>query len=522
MAQKTRVQSMVPLLILLAVGLAMPGCESAVDPMSVNGPPTSGWLAIESGAEGASAWVLVTPDGAEITGTGDSLLADPVEGDYWLLWEPVEAWKSPKSNPDAVRFTRGSTETFEASYVRIEGGMGDVVIDVGPSKLRPAWNVFGPDGFFAAGKGSRKLPRREVGEYRIVWDDEPGYRTPPESAGQLLQDSELDFLGIYEEEVAAPGTIQIDPEPNSLNAGWSLSSASGGNWSGNGDATLNDLSPDDYTITWAAVDGYDTPVSGTFALASAATLVLRGTYSVTQIPLGTIEIDANPDALDAPWQMSSASGGNWTGNGDQVLTELPLESYTITWGGVAGYLTPGPASGELTADTPMLFQANYVQERAPVGTVVVNPDPDSIAAGWTLVSSLGMVFSGSGDSTLVDLPIAEYGITWGNVLGYLTPPSSIQTLVEGGRLEFAAIYQPAPEPTGTVYIDPNPDSISAPWQLESDLGALYTGAGDSTLVELPLGTYTLTWGDVEGYETPTPNPVSQTLTAGGTAVFALE
>jgi hypothetical protein len=51
---------------------------------------------------------------------------------------------------------------------------------------------------------------------------------------------------------------------------------------------------------------------------------------------------------------------------------------------------------------------------------------------------------------------------------------------------------------------------------------MYTGAGDSTLVDLPPGVYTLTWGEVEGYETPSPNPVSQELGAGASAMFVID
>jgi hypothetical protein len=439
MAEKTSLQSIVSLLILVAFAVAVPGCETAEDPLATVPLPASGWLAIESGADGASAWVLMTPGGAEIPGSGDSLITDPDPGEYWLLWEPVEQWNSPRKNPDSVIFTPGSEESFEASYVRIWGDMGDISIDVNPKKVRAQWNVLGPDGFFAAGKGSRTLRRRAVGEYRIIWGDQPGYSTPPESSGVLTANS---------------------------------------------------------------------------------TLAFRGDFEVT--PTGDIEIDVEPNSVDAPWELGSDSGQTWSGSGDQRLTGVPAGNYTLIWGAVEGHVTPLPAQGTLESGSSLRFQAVYVEEQAAVGTIVVNPDPDDLSAPWTLGSDIGVSVEGSGDSTLTDMPVANYVIVWEAVSGHQTPPSRTAALGEGERLEFAAVYEVTADPLGTVVIDPNPDTISAPWQLESDAGETFTGAGDSTIVNLPMGVYTLTWGDVEGYETPSPNPVVQTLAPGGTAVFALE
>lgn len=522
MAFFPRSQSLIPLALLLALGLATPGCDTAQAPLGVEVPPTTGWLAIEAGADGASAWVLRTPAGSEITGVGDSLIADPQEGEYWLLWEPVEEWNSPTENPTSLTFTNGSTEVIEANYARISGDMGNVEIDVTPNNLQPQWNLYGPDGFFAAGKGSRKLPRRAVGQYRIVFADEPGYQTPTEASGQLMPDATLPFTVTYEERTEPTGTVRIDAEPDALQAQWQLSSSAGGSWSGRGDATLDGLSPADYTISWSAVSGYDAPAPATASLAADDTLTFQGSYTAIQATTGSIRIDPNPDALSAQWQLVAATGGSWNGSGDQLLEGLEPGSYTITWGAVPGYLLPDQATATLEAGQTLTLSTNYIQEQAPKGTVVINPDPDALSAPWTLGSDIGVAASGSGDSTLTDLPVATYVVIWGDVPGYVTPSPETAVLSEGARLEFATTYGAEADPVGTIVIDPNPDSISAPWQLVSDTGTTWTGNGDSTLADLPLGTYTLTWGDVQGYRAPSPNPVVQTLSAGAVAVFALE
>ena len=96
MAKNSKTQTALTLTFLLLLGLTMPGCETSGDLVALDAPSTTGWLAIESGIDGfESAWLLVAPDGTEMYGTGDSLITNPQAGEYSILWEPVEEWKSP-------------------------------------------------------------------------------------------------------------------------------------------------------------------------------------------------------------------------------------------------------------------------------------------------------------------------------------------------------------------------------------------------------------------------------------------
>jgi len=65
---------------------------------------------------------------------------------------------------------------------------------------------------------------------------------------------------------------------------------------------------------------------------------------------------------------------------------------------------------------------------------------------------------------------------------------------------------------GAIWIDPDPDEISAPWELVGPGGSIYSGEGDQILSPMPAGAYSLTWQLVEGYYTPVPNPVPFELT----------
>lgn len=71
--------------------------------------------------------------------------------------------------------------------------------------------------------------------------------------------------------------------------------------------------------------------------------------------------------------------------------------------------------------------------------------------------------------------------------------------------------------SGTIVIDPDPDHLGAYWELGGQQA--YSGHGDETLVNMPPGEYTLTWGDASGYTTPDSQVA--TLGAGETLAFAV-
>ncbi|HOX25420.1 MAG TPA: formylglycine-generating enzyme family protein [Candidatus Krumholzibacteria bacterium] len=151
-----------------------------------------------------------------------------------------------------------------------------------------------------------------------------------------------------------------------------------------------------------------------------------------------------------------------------------------------------------------------------VGTVVLDPSPDSIQAPWLLVGPDLFSESGAGDHTLDGLSPGEYTVTWGAVDGYATPASQSQALIAGSALTFTAQYDVEPH---TITIDPEPDSIDAPWQLAGPAGFDLAGRGNATLPDRDAGDYTLTWGDVPGWATPDPGTVTQTLAEDGTLTF---
>jgi hypothetical protein len=76
-----------------------------------------------------------------------------------------------------------------------------------------------------------------------------------------------------------------------------------------------------------------------------------------------------------------------------------------------------------------------------------------------------------------------------------------------------------PDPsTGTIEVQVIGVRSNAEWLLVGP-ELEYFGMGSETLSNMPIGVYTITWDDVDGYETPGPNPISGILDKNQSLVF---
>jgi len=148
-----------------------------------------------------------------------------------------------------------------------------------------------------------------------------------------------------------------------------------------------------------------------------------------------------------------------------------------------------------------------------VGTIVVNPTPDTINAPWILSGPAKSDTTGTGDQTLTDMSTGDYTLTWGDVTDYVTPPLSTKALAAEGELTFSGTYV---YEVGTIIIDQTPDVlVGAGWSLTGPQDG--SGSGDQTLTDMPLGDYTLTWDSLEGWAEPQGS--THTVSVGSTVTF---
>jgi formylglycine-generating enzyme required for sulfatase activity len=314
-----------------------------------------------------------------------------------------------------------------------------------------------------------------------------------------------------EPEPETTGTVVVDRSPNTVTCTWQLTGPDTYLHNGTGDETLTDLEPGDYTLTWTAVSGWNSPspVSETKTLTAGHTTTFTGTYV---LQAGSITVNPEPNTIDAPWTLTGPSSYSHSGTGDETIPGLTPGSYTITWEAVTGWDLPSPASESLalTDGGTVTFNGTYTEESASTGTVRVQPQ-NAADAPWHLDGPASYSHDGTGYEELLDMAVGEYTVTWGAVTGYTTPASASQTLTEGVIVTFQGAYGAQ---TSDLWVVANPDAINAPWHLDGPGGYTYDGNGTVQMSGRIWGEYTITWGAVSGWNLP--DPASEIMTLDGT------
>ncbi|TSC78957.1 MAG: hypothetical protein G01um101429_633 [Parcubacteria group bacterium Gr01-1014_29] len=119
-----------------------------------------------------------------------------------------------------------------------------------------------------------------------------------------------------------------------------------------------------------------------------------------------------------------------------------------------------------------------------------------------------------------DAPPGTYTITWGSVPGYIAPLPEIKEFKEGGKLLFVGSYNEVgyPQGKGTIKVyllnsfpPPIPHfTLKGPTTRTGELGFKWEE-------EMPVGTYTITYEDLDDHGAPPPE--TKTLERNGTITF---
>lgn len=233
---------------------------------------------------------------------------------------------------------------------------------------------------------------------------------------------------------------------------------------------------------------------------------------------GQIVIDVEPDASNAPWSLNSLEGFHLTGSGDHVIPAAPAGTYVLSWGDVPGYTSPdlNPQAQILNVGETITFIGEYIGP----GEVIIQPEPASISAPWTLEKPDGSTLTGNGPQTYADMVPGDYTLTWGDVTGWITPAPNPQTMTleSAQAITFAGQYTPI----GEIYVDVEPDFLGASWTLTGPDGFSEAGNGDATYGSPVTGDFTLTVDPIPGWILESENPQTLTLEYQGTISFLAE
>ncbi|VVB86917.1 Uncharacterised protein [uncultured archaeon] len=295
---------------------------------------------------------------------------------------------------------------------------------------------------------------------------------------------------------ASVGTLVVNTNNTAANftlTGPATYSGNGTSWS-QADAPIGT-----YTITFDPIPGYDTPPGDTQTLVNGGTITFTGLYNLS---VGTITVTTNNSAAT----FTVTGPATYTGSGTSwSQADAPAGIYTITFVPIPGYDTPASDTQTLVSKGTIAFTGTY---NLSVGTITVTTN--NSAATFNITGPA--TYTGSGTSwSQSNAPIGTYTITYDPVSGYDTPPSDTQTLVSKGTIAFTGTYNLS---VGTITVTTN--NSAATFTITGP--ATYTGSGISwSQSNAPIGTYTITFDPIPGYDTPASD--TQTLTSKGTIAF---
>ena len=190
------------------------------------------------------------------------------------------------------------------------------------------------------------------------------------------------------------------------------------------------------------------------------------TDSATNVTFNSATLNGTVNAYNASTVVTFQYGLTTSYGTTVTATESPVTGFTDTAvsAGITG-LIPGTTYHFCVVAQNPVGTTNGGDMTFTVvtsGTVVVNPDPDSINAPWTLTGPYSYSQSGTGDQTLNNLPAGDYTIAWGNVSGWTKPGGETKAVTSGETTIFSGTYSQS----GGFYVIPNKKGGSAVIYLE--------------------------------------------------------
>ena len=252
----------------------------------------------------------------------------------------------------------------------------------------------------------------------------------------------------------------------------------------------------------------------------------------------SISVTGITTGASAVWQMTWPEGSEYTNSSayasrpsgvytnSRTLSTIPTGTYSIAFDAVRGYRTPAATNVVITGAPYDWFSTNtYVPYSNSLSVVIANRGTNNVI--WTISSTspdytnalvTGTTFTN--DYTLTMIPTGSYTIAFPSI-NNCTKPGDITTNIIGAAAPIVTVTGSYSRILGHLRISMTPDAaaLNAPWILSAyPLDGFYTnvtsGTGNTTISNIPIGSYTVTFQDLTGYNTP--SPVSGTVSSNNT------
>ncbi len=273
------------------------------------------------------------------------------------------------------------------------------------------------------------------------------------------------------------GSLDIKCLPSGLGAPWTLIHADQLVSVGYGDSLINDLPQGMQTLIWGMLPDWTKPQPDTLriSLLPDQTLSLTGHYGIIQSNKGKVRILPEPEGIEAPWSITGDNIFIFRGLGEQEVW-LPQGDYTFAWGSITGYILPqgGPIPLTIKVGDAWDLRGLYRTGGSSAGTIIIDADPDSLRASWSLVDPEGGTCTGQGDAFLYGMPPGSYQLEWLPDPRWDVPKNSNPngTLVAWNSLIFRGDYL-SPEPLAVEGLDIDngfvPGQVDISWHSIDDV-----------------------------------------------------
>jgi hypothetical protein len=221
---------------------------------------------------------------------------------------------------------------------------------------------------------------------------------------------------------------------------------------------------------------------------------------------------APADAVTAGAQWN-VDGGAWQNSGDTV-SGLAVGSHTVNYNTIAGWNSPASALVTITYNNTTTATGTYVQQTGSL-TVTLTPAA-AITAGaqWNVD---GGAWQNSG-VTVSGLAIGSHTINYNTITGWMSPASAPVTITYNNTTTATGTYV---QQFGSLQVTLQPAaavSAGARWNVD---GGAWQSSG-ATVSGLALGSHTVNYNTIAGWNSPASAPVTitynSTTTVTGTYV----
>jgi hypothetical protein len=325
----------------------------------------------------------------------------------------------------------------------------------------------------------------------------PGLPSTDLGGDPRIQDGTVD-MGAYE--WGPRGLLQVTLSPQgAIDAGaqWRVD---GGPWQESGHT--ESLLAGSYPVEFGDVPGWTKPADQNVTIAQGVTTPLFGEYTPVG-PTGSLQVTISPQgAIDggARWRVD---GGLWHESG-YTQTGLLGGDHTVWFNDVPGLATPPNQvvriiEGGLTTTTGLYGgQIGFLR-------VTINPSQANAAGAHWRVD--GGVWHVSGYTQTVST--GPHMVEFSDVAGWKKPANQVVNITAGSTTNATGTYT---QPTGSLKVTITPEQAIADGARWRRVGTVAWRESGTTESGIPVGTHTVEFNDVLGWQKPVNRTV--TISAG--------